>query len=519
LAAEPEDEHAFKVSAALSELAKGLKGVAFYPPGHPSLVQLLARIVSLFEAIPLPEGGIEVSVAKGGLSYRGVPVPSPNRSLIDFNRDLYLRRVSKLIFLPGLGPGELSSFLSVVGRDPQQILDDGGLEKVLPRENVAHVWINRVDYASMTELLKKEQGETEKPEEVQAKSLLDSVFAEPDKAENPSIEALLDKLSRESSPSAYRNLVAALAKAFAEEKPGQRLEYLTRAFSIFLRHFEQPPGGSSEIGEVAERSIREMSSDEMVAHYIAALRSKGRGDRSEAEKILVLFRERSVRPLLDALGDETDLLVRKSFVEILTRIGRPAVPVILENLNDSQWFVVRNMLTILGSMGMPELAPQVAAALANPDVRVKREAIKALARLDHPTSVAVLGDLFFDADESVALAAVAAMASKRNPEAVLTLYRRAVKKELFYPNYRFAQEAIDALRTIGTDEAVAALGEIIRLGVIWQTRRFRETKLHALQAVGKVGTARAREKLREFLTDEDEALRAESKRLLRNYEP
>lgn len=520
MAGEPGHAHVAKVVAALSELAKGLKGVAFYPPGHPSLTQLVSRIISLFEDIPLPDSGLEVGVTRNGLLVDGTPMPSPNKSLVDFNRDLFLHRVSKLIFLPGLKADEVAAFLSVVGRDPQSIQDEGGLEKVLVRENVARIWANRVDYASMTELLKKEGGGEESPEDARARSIVNSLFTpEIVESDTSTIDGLLDRIAREASPSGYRELIVLLSKALAEERSDRKLEFTARAFSLFLRHVESPPGGTTEIAELAGRGIKELATDEMVAHYLFALRDKSRGDRQEAENILALFQERAVRPLLDALAAENDLLVRKSIVEIVARIGRPAVPVILENLNDSQWFIVRNMVTILGSMGMPDLAPQVAGTLSHPDARVKKEAIKALSRLDHPFAVSALGELCFHAEESVALTAVAALASKKEAEAVLALYRRAVRKQLFYPNFRFTQDAIDSLRAIGTDEALTALDEIIKMGVIWQTRRFREIKLHALQSVGKIGTTRARDLLRRYLTDEDEALRVEAKRILRRFEP
>ncbi|HEY5997174.1 MAG TPA: HEAT repeat domain-containing protein [Candidatus Deferrimicrobiaceae bacterium] len=520
MAGEPEGTRLFKVTAAIAELAKGLKGVAFYPPDHPALVQLTNRIAALFEDISLPDSGLEVGVTKNGLICEGLPLQNPNKSLVDFNRDLYLHRVSKLIFLPGIKAGEVFAFLKVVGLDAQSIQDDGGLEKVLAREGVARIWVNRVDYDRLTELLKSEHGSEDTAEDARARSIINSLFTpEGLEPEAPTVDGLLDRLSRETSPSGYRELIAILSEMLAEERSDRKVEYTARAFSLFLRHFEHPPGESAEIAELASRSVKEMASDEMVAHYLFALRDKSRGDRQEAENILVLFQERAIRPLLDALATEVDLLARKSIVEIVARIGRPAVPVILENLNDSEWFIVRNMVTILGSMGIPDLAPHVAGTLSHPDARVKKEAIKALSRLDHPFAVSALGELCFHAEESVALTAIAALSSKKEAEAVLALYRRAVRKQLLYPNYRFTQDAIDSLRTIGTDEAVTALDEIIRMGVIWQTRRFREIKFHALQSIGKIGTARAREILRRYLTNEDEALRVEAKRLLRRFEP
>ena len=43
-----------KVLLALTELAKGIKIVSFYPPGHPTLTQAIDKIISMIEEIPPP---------------------------------------------------------------------------------------------------------------------------------------------------------------------------------------------------------------------------------------------------------------------------------------------------------------------------------------------------------------------------------------------------------------------------------------------------------------------------------
>ena len=59
-----------KVVLAVTELAKGIKIVSFYPPGHPALTQAIWKIISTIEAIPPPETGIEIDVTKNALLYR-----------------------------------------------------------------------------------------------------------------------------------------------------------------------------------------------------------------------------------------------------------------------------------------------------------------------------------------------------------------------------------------------------------------------------------------------------------------
>jgi HEAT repeat protein len=151
------------------------------------------------------------------------------------------------------------------------------------------------------------------------------------------------------------------------------------------------------------------------------------------------------------------------------------------------------MVTILGNIGMPDLAPHIVTALSHPDLRVKKEAIKGLSKLAHPSAVTALGELCFFPEETIALTATAALSQKKEEEAVQILYRRAVQKNLFFPHYRLAHEAIDSLRAIDTDQAITALEQILNATAIWETPKFREMKKNALRSIAKMSGDRPKE--------------------------
>jgi HEAT repeat protein len=164
---------------------------------------------------------------------------------------------------------------------------------------------------------------------------------------------------------------------------------------------------------------------------------------------------------------------------------------------------------------MPDLAPHITATLSHNDLRVKKEAIKALSRTSHPSAVTSLCDLCFFPEESVALTATAALSSKKEPEAVVALFRRVTARKYLYPNYRLAHEAIDSRRSIGTDDAVTALEEILALDVFWKTENFRAMKSHALRSISLMKGRRADEAMQNMLRSRDEFLRREAERILK----
>lgn len=505
-----------KVILAVTELAKGIKIVGFYPPGHPALVQAIRKIVSAIEAVPPPESGIEIDVTKNALLYREEPLPSGNKTIVDLNRELYHRRASRLILLPGQKPEEMIAFLSALHRDIQDLQDQGGLEKVLLREKVSRIWVNRVDYEGLTKMLKEE--ETPLPEE-DAEG-----FASPDPSlglddkppEELELEELLKRLEKESDTGIYRDLVISVTRALLREVDDRRTEYSCAALSIYVNHLERPPEKNPEIVTLARMGIKEIVSDDLVDHYIRRLREQGGRHRAEVETTLVAFGERAVKALLSALAEEGDLLVRKSIVDIVVKIGQPSIPAIIDNLNDSRWYVVRNMVSILGSLDTPDLAPRIAASLSHPDLRVKKEAIRGLSRLSHPSAVTALGELCFFPEETIALSATAALSLKKGEEeAVQVLLRRAVQKKVFFPHYRLAHEAIESLRAIDSDAAVTALEEILHTTAVWETLNFRELKKHALQCISRMSGDRPRAIVLRARSAPEAYLRVEAERIMK----
>src|SRR4030066_2603318 len=274
----------------------------------------------------------------------------------------------------------------------------------------------------------KEKPPLEEVEELKTTDL-STVLEDGPPLEDLTVEELLRRLEKETDVPVYRDIVISLTRALIQENEDRRIEYSGRAIAIYTVHIETPPVENPEIASFAAMGIKELVSDDLVAHYIRRLKDGGVKNRKEVETVLVAFGERAVKALLSALAVEEDLPLRKTIVDIIIMIGSPAVPAILDNLNDSRWYVIRNMVTILGNLGIPELAPEIVTTLSHPDLRVKKEAIKGLSKLPHPAAVKALGERCFFPEETIALTATAVLSLKKEEEAGMALYQRALQQK------------------------------------------------------------------------------------------
>lgn len=524
-----------KVSTVLGELAKGMKTVRQYPAGHPSLLSTMDRVAVLLEALPLPQGGLELAVTRAALLLDGTPLPSPPKAVEDLHRELYLRRAGKLILQPGVSAAELSSFLAILSIEPREVQEKGGLERLLHSARCNHVWVNRVDYEALAEALKREELEEEE-EEIELIEEEEEGAEEEDPAldeSRPAVERLLIRLSREVHPEAYASLADGFLTALSEEQEERRLHYSAEGCAVFLRHHGSPPDGSPVIAARAREGIRSLATIDVVEQLLRRVNDRGDESRVEVESILVLMGEKVAAFLLEKLGSEGDLTVRKSIVEVIARIGQPAAAAVRHHLHGllrkkGEWYSLRNVLTIMGRLAFPDFAHDITEAFLSEDERfrdprVRREAIRALGRIPDPDALDFLSALTFDSDEGTRLAATAALGMKREAEAVEALHRRATARSgLFSLDYRLAHEAIDALRTIGTAEALGKLEELLSFHpaffIRWETKGTREMKLRVLHCISRMEGQDARDALRRVAGSGKGFLKAEAERLVRRAE-
>lgn len=125
--------------------------------------------------------------------------------------------------------------------------------------------------------------------------------------------------------------------------------------------------------------------------------------------LLASFGAVGVDVLLDLLAEEEDRNRRARFVGVLRRAVRENVDPVLGRLEDPRWYVVRNAVSLLGSVGGPATLPRIEAMALHPSPAVRREVASALVAAGGPAAVPALGRLAANEDPEVRRQAVTAL--------------------------------------------------------------------------------------------------------------
>ncbi len=200
-------------------------------------------------------------------------------------------------------------------------------------------------------------------------------------------------------------------------------------------------------------------------------------------RLLKILGENTIEPMLEVLADEPDMGARKALVDLLSSLAPQHITTLGSHVADPRWYVVRNVVSILGKTRSSAALPALGRTLRHGDARVRRETIRALAgihdRLAEEMLVAALSD---DDEQNVRLAArYLGVAGVRGAVGALGQVARGDGRGNREPGPRV--EAIEALGRIGGDDARRVLDELGRQRSIIRGARAREIRAAAEAAL------------------------------------
>ncbi|MDG2281876.1 MAG: HEAT repeat domain-containing protein [Longimicrobiales bacterium] len=210
----------------------------------------------------------------------------------------------------------------------------------------------------------------------------------------------------------------------------------------------------------------------------------------------------------DDLAENTDRLARWILCHALVEMGDAGRVAIEEMAVDENRFLVRNAVVMLADLGGDRAVELCTSALANPDARVRKEALRALGKLGDPESGSIVVGLLDDTDPNVRLAAAVTAGELR--------VKRALKPLVaMLDATKDPDEAGPLIRALGRIADPGAVRSIEKHAVTSLFSRPRtDVRITAYRALNKIGTPYARRLLNQAINDKDARVQAAVKDLL-----
>jgi hypothetical protein len=192
----------------------------------------------------------------------------------------------------------------------------------------------------------------------------------------------------------------------------------------------------------------------------------------------------SFNHLVWMLGELAFYPARKMVCDLLVEKGIDKIDLLGGAVFDSRWYLVRNVVWVLGETGHPRAIGFLQRVAAHPDLRIRIEVVKALGKISDPARIELLLALTQDDDEKIRTMVAEELGRIKSESAFVGLREIVLSKDFLNAPPTEMRKLIDAMVASGGQDAVVTIREILDRSPLFNRapiRRLQEAALTALK--------------------------------------
>jgi HEAT repeat protein len=234
---------------------------------------------------------------------------------------------------------------------------------------------------------------------------------------------------------------------------------------------------------------------------------------------LSLLQKNSIKPLIKLLGELKNSKVRRLFCDALPEIGKNSIELFTPFIEDRRWYLVRNIIYILGRIGKEQALPYVQKAFNHEENRVRREAIQALGLIGGPKAIGLLVRALTDNDVRIRCMAAINLGKVGKKAGLIPLLEVVQTKDFYKKEPVEIKAFFNAIGMVGSNEAVPVLQQLLERKSWFGRGRKDEIHIGAANALAVIGTPDAKAILEDGKNSKDESIRDACTQALKSQSP
>jgi HEAT repeat protein len=492
----------------LVDLAKAYALTEFYPLAHPTASQAL---MTLAEALLSTGEYLSLRLTPAGVQVGGTL--GPRSAHVDrFAARLAEHGVSAVTLRHDVGSESLGRFLSAATLPPRVVRAAGGLVNALAAAGASRVSIDNVWVQSGTPVSAGAGGDDGGmrvtgglDDGIQLWSAHDMYEQVRDSAVRVETEDTgeLRRLLREGSDSGRLTVMNRLEFLAQYHFTHGMMDRGIGLVQDLRRDAEEMRGRDPATRAMVMLAIHRVSTRSVIEELVQRLgKARTEEERTGLRSTLLHVGADTVTPLVRELVAATDLSARRSYRDALVALDQVGVALLEDMIGDERWFVVRNMVGILGEIRSADAVEHFRRTVEHSDARVRRETILALAKIGGEEAVPLLAKGLNDREASLRSAAALGLGLTKLPVAVGPLLNRLPLES----DLEAVVEIVRALGRVGDPRAVPVLAERAAGGGFF-SRIPTAIRVEAVRALGEIGGEAARAVLQRLLRDRSAEVR------------
>jgi HEAT repeat protein len=230
-------------------------------------------------------------------------------------------------------------------------------------------------------------------------------------------------------------------------------------------------------------------------------------DENIANEYAKFLDKNAIQPFISILGDLKTIPGRKTAINALVILGSKDIPAIAKGLYDTRWYVVRNVIFILGKIGDKRAADYLVKNVNHSDVRVRKEVVKALGDIGSQNVLLTLKQCLEDSDVQIRTSAARSIGSVASIAAKNIILQAVSNKSFMGKDFNEKKEFYEVLSRWKEKDVIEFLLKALAKKSFFRRKLNDENRACVSYALGIMGSREGLPILKELANSKNLQLR------------
>ena len=532
---------------------KAIKIFCIYPPDNPMPKEFRHNLFRKLTEFLDEKEELKLGIDQSRLFFKDKVILKEEKKDEGVAFALYRDGIREVSFQKGLEQEELFSFLEAITSCIKSSLPEDDLVTLFWEKDLPHIKLSVVDeflsedisdlpqptgskdlkelYYSEIDLEGSREREISQPSKIQVERFLRDLdlipqreldelkfLLEKDKSFEPLKEMffiLKEVLSADSEFSDFSETILLLEKLL-DSLVGQGDFYLASEVLLLLKNLgeAESEAGQAHRTERIKEALNRAGDKERIRTLTQILNQNPRADLFSARKYLFLLSRNTIPHLVDMLGELENFATRSMVCTVLESWGEKNIELLSKGVYDRRWYVVRNIVGVLGRIGSPLAIPYLKRTIGHEDLRVRKQTLEALSRIKGEEVTSILLSILEDPEEKLRVRAARFLGERPSQEVVDYILNLVSRKDFRDKNQEEKKILLETLAHTGKEKAVNLLKNMVLKKAWFKKEKQKETSYLALKALASVNTPSSLEALKELSSSGSRKTRQQANQLL-----
>jgi len=435
------------VSDIFRTLAITIKTFTIYPKDNPIYQKFAAELFERFSSFFASDDQLSVDIEQYSLLYKGKSVYHSKERNDNIALLLFADGIRQIDFHKGITAEEITDFIDILRlASRSETKDDDDIVTLLWEKNIKNMGYSAVEDTVDDALAVEESLLSEGIDQKGSSGATIGVTSHSDSAIKSTPVALETEILTDNELNAIKDefpeleeksLLSSAVKLFFElltrEKETEVFPEIIQNIGriVDIRMKDADVKGTIEILTDLKKISAVFDASEQKRLMDTVTDKAGTPDKlttlfsesgdGDIKQYLFLLGKNSIPHMIYLLGELQEMKQRKLLCEILAVFCKQDIDALAWALIDDRWYLVRNLAMILGMTGEPAAVKHLKKVLVHPNMKVRREVVKALENINSEDTKNLFLVALGDEDSTIRIRALKALKKFKDPALFRTL--------------------------------------------------------------------------------------------------